>query len=167
VEESIGEVLVSILVQFQIGEFEYNGENPMHHEPINLSELPLMEKAKEWGLTVKIVPGMRKCPGHYDKGRHEFQLVSADAKAFLHGLAHAALERLSDPTTLTQSQLQEVIAELAAAALHQIIVKTPDEKFSDSYSFILFNAGALGKTFLETCLEVFSETVEIIEYLLG
>ena len=55
-EASIGEMLVSILVQFQIGEFEYTGENPLHHEPINLSELPLMEKAGEWGISVKMVP---------------------------------------------------------------------------------------------------------------
>jgi hypothetical protein len=167
-EASIGEMLVSILVQFQIGEFEYTGENPLHHEPVNLSELPLMEKAGEWGISVKMVSFSRcKCPGHYDKGRQEIQLVSADSKTFLHGLAHAALERLSDPTTHTQPQLQEIIAELAAAALHQIIVKTPDEKLSNSYSLILFNAGALDKTPLEACLEVFSETVEIIKYLLG
>jgi hypothetical protein len=161
-------VLVNILVQFQIGEFEYAGENPLHHEPVNLSELPLMEKAKEWGISVKMVPFSRcKCPGHYDKGRQEIQLVSADAKTFLHGLAHAALERLSYPTTHTQPQLQEVIAELAAAALHQIIAKTPDEKLSDSYSHIFLNAVILDKTPLEACLEVFSETVEIIKYLLG
>ena len=79
-EASISEMLVSIMVQFQIGEFEYTGENPLHHEPVNLSELPLMEKAKEWGLTVKIVPGLRKCLGHYDKDRQEILLVSPDAK---------------------------------------------------------------------------------------
>jgi hypothetical protein len=168
VEASIGEVLVSILVQFQIGEFEYTGENSLHHEPINLSELPLMERAEEWGISVKMVsPSRCQCPGHYDKGRQEIQLVSDDAKTFLHGLAHAAMERLSEPTTHIQPQLQEVMAELAAAALHQIIVKTPDEKLSNSYSFILLNAEALDKTPIEACLEVFSETEEIIEYLLG
>ena len=51
-EASISEMLVNILVQFQIGEFEYAGENTLHHEPVNLSELPLMEKAEEWGVTV-------------------------------------------------------------------------------------------------------------------
>jgi len=129
----------------------------------------LMEKAEEWGISVKMVSFSRrcKCPGHYDKGCQEIQLVSADAKTFLHGLAHAALERLNVSITHTQLQWQEVMAELAAVALYQIIMKKPDEKLSNSYSLILFNAGALDKTPLEACLEVFSETVEIIKYLLG
>jgi len=166
-EASIGEMLVSILVQFQIGEFEYTGENPLHHEPVNLSELPLMEKAGEWGLVVKIAPGLRKRLGHYDKDRREILLVAPDAKVFFHELAHVAIERLNGSITHTQLQWQEVMAELAAVALYQIIMKKPDERLSDSFSLILFNAGALDKTPLEACLEVFSETVEIIKYLLG
>jgi hypothetical protein len=45
-------------------------------------------------------------------------------------------------------------------------VKTPDEKLSNSYSLILFNAGALDKTPLEACLEVFNETEQIIKLIL-
>ena len=166
-EASISEMLVSILVEFQIGEFEYTGENPLHHEPVNLSELPLMEKAGEWGLVVKIAPGLRKRLGHYDKDRREILLVSPDAKVFFHELAHVAIERLKGSITHTQLQWQEVMAELAAVALYQIIMKKPDERLSDSFSHIFLNAVVLDKTPLEACLEVFSETVEIIKYLLG
>jgi len=166
-EASISEMLVSILVEFQLGEFEYTGENPLHHEPVNLSELPLMEKAGEWGLVVKIAPGLRKRLGHYDKDRREILLVSPDAKVFFHELAHVAIERLNGSITHTQLQWEEIMSELAAVALYQIIMKKPDDRLSDSYSLILFNAGALDKTPLEACLEVFSETVEIIKYLLG
>jgi hypothetical protein len=166
-EASIGEMLVNILVQFQIGEFEYTGENPLHHEPINLSELPLMEKAGEWGLVVKIAPGLRKRLGHYDKDRREILLVSPDAKVFFHELAHVAIERLNGSITHTQLQWEEIMAELAAVALYQIIMKEPDERLSDSFSHIFLNAVVLDKTPLEACLEVFSETVEIIKYLLG
>jgi hypothetical protein len=165
-EASIGEMLVSILVQFQIGEFEYTGENPLHHEPINLSELPLMEKAGEWGLVVKIAPGLRKRLGHYDKDRREILLVSPDAKVFFHELAHVAIERLNGSITHMQLQWQEVMAELAAVALYQIIMKKPDERLSNSYSLILFNAGALDKTSLEACLEVFNEAEQIIRSIL-
>jgi hypothetical protein len=166
-EASIGEMLVNILVQFQIGEFEYTGENPLHHEPVNLSELPLMGKAGELGLVVKIAPGLRKRLGHYDKDRREILLVSLDAKVFFHELAHVAIERLNGSITHTQLQWQEVMAELAAVALYQIIMKKPDERLSDSYSHIFLNAVVLDKTPLEACLEVFSETEEIIEYLRG
>jgi hypothetical protein len=165
-EASISEMLVNILVQFQIGEFEYAGENSLHHEPVNLSELPLMNRAEEWGLTVKIVGGLRKCPGHFDKDRREILLVSPDAKVFFHELAHVAMERLGDSITHTQLQWLEVMAELAAVALYQIIMKKPDERLSDSYSHIFLNAVVLDKSPGEACLEVFNETEQIIKLIL-
>ena len=103
-EASIGEVLVSILVQFEIGEFDYMEGKPPHREPLNLSELPLIERAEEWGISVKTVPRICKCHGHYDKDLKEIQLVSTDAKTFLHGLAHAAIERLSGTIIHTRPQ---------------------------------------------------------------
>ena len=166
-EASIGEVLVSILVQFEIGEFDYMEGRPQQREPINLSELPLIEKASEWGIKVKTVPRICKCHGHYDKDLKEIQLVSTDAKTFLHSLAHAAIERLSGTITHTKPQWQEIMAELAAAALYQIVTEKPDKGLSNSYSFILLNAVALKKTPLEACLEVFAEVEEIIEHILA
>ena len=165
-EASIGEVLVSVLVQFQIGEFE-SERKPTRHEPINLSEIPLIEKATKWGITVKkVYSGMCKCHGHYDKNRKEIQLASTDIKTFLHGLAHAAIERLSDTITHTKPQQQEIISEMAAAALFQITMNRPDERLSTSYSIIVFNAVALNTPPLDACLEVFAETEEIIESIL-
>jgi hypothetical protein len=164
---SIGEVLVSILVQFEIGEFDYTEGKPPNHEPLNLFELPFIEKATEWGIAVKTVPRICKCHGHYDKNRKEIQLASTDIKTFLHGLTHAAIERLSDTITHTKPQQQEIMAELAACTLFQILINRADEKLSNSYSFILFNAVALNMTPLDACLEVFAETEEIIESILA
>jgi len=166
-EASIGEVLVSILVQFEIGEFDYMEGRQPQRDPINLSELPLIEKASEWGIKVKTVPRICKCHSHYDRNLNEIHLVSTDAKSFLHGLAHAAIERLSGTITHTKPQLQEIMAELAAAALYQIATEKPDKGLSNSYSFILLNAVALKKTPLEACLEAFAETEEIIETILS
>ena len=167
-EASIGEVLVSILVQFEIGEFDYTEGKPPNHEPIGLSEIPLIEKATEWGISVKkVYSGMCKCHGHYDKNRKEIQLASTDIKTFLHGLTHAAIERLSDTITHTKPQQQEIMAELAACTLFQILMNRADEKLSNSYSFILFNSVALNMTPLDACLEVFAETEEIIESILA
>jgi hypothetical protein len=165
-EASIGEVLVSVLVQFQIGEFE-SEINPPRHVPVNLSELPLIEKAEEWGIKVKTVPRMCKCHGHYDRNLYEIHLVRVDAKSYLHGLAHAAIERYSDPATFLKPQMEEIICELAAAVLFQFVIQKPDKGLSNSYSFILLNSVALNKTPLEACLEVFAETEEIIEFILA
>ena len=167
-EASIGEVLVSILVQFEIGEFDYTEGKPPSHETIGLSEIPLIEKATAWGISVKkVYSGMCKCHGHYDRDRKEIQLASTDVKTFLHGLVHAAIERHHDPATSLKPQSEEIIAELAATALYQIATRKPDKGLSNSYSFILLNAVALKKTPLEACLEVFAETEEIIESILA
>jgi hypothetical protein len=82
-------------------------------------------------------------------------------------LAHAAIERRRDPATPLKPQSKEVICELAAAALYQIVTEKPDKGLGKSYSFILLNSVALKKTPLEACLEVFAETEEIIEFILA
>jgi len=165
-EASIGEVLVSILVQFEIGEFKCTEGEPPRHEPVNLSEIPLIEKSEEWGIQIKTVPRRCKCHGHYDRNLYEIHLVTVDAKSYLHGLAHAAIERYSDPATPFKPQSEEIIAELAAAALYQIVTQKPDKGLSNSYAFILLNSVALNMTPLDACLEVFAETEEIIESIL-
>ncbi len=167
-EASIGEVLVSILVQFEIGEFE-SERNPPRHEPIKLSELSLVKKAMEqWGIAIKFVPdGACKCHAHFDKERNEIQLFESDVKSFLHGLAHAAIERLSGTITHTYHHWQEIMAELASCALLEILMNESDEKLSNSYSVIVFNSVALKLTPMEACIEVFAEVEEIIELILA
>jgi len=166
-ERSIGEVLVSILVQFEIGEFELADGKPPTYEPVDLSGLPLIEKAVEWGVTVRTDRRMCKCHGQYDKTRREIQLVSADVKSFLHGLAHVAVEKLGEFLTPKSGPWHEIISELAAAALYQIIMNRSDKNLYSSYLFIRSNAAALSRTTLDACLEVFTEAEEVIEFILG
>ena len=167
-EASIGEVLVSVLVQFEIGEFE-SERNPPRHVPVNLSDLSLVKKAmEEWGIAIRFVPdGTCRCHAYFDKERNEIQLFASDVKSFLHGLAHAAIERQSGTITHTQHQWQEIMAELASCALFEILMNQPDEKLSKSYSVIVFNSVALNMTPLDACLEVFAEVEEIIEHILA
>jgi hypothetical protein len=105
-ERSIGEVLVSILVQFEIGEFELTDKKPPTQEPVHLSEFLLFEKAIEWGVTVRTDRRMCKCHGQYHKTWREIRLVSANMKSFLHGLAHVAIEKLGE--SITQSSQSTV-----------------------------------------------------------
>lgn len=166
-ERSIGEALVGILVQFEIGEFEPTDGKQSTQEPVNLSEFPLIEKSNEWRVTVRTDKRMCKCHGQYDETWREIQLVSADLKSFLHGLAHVAIEKLGESITHDSGQWHEIISELAAAALYEIIMNRPDDRLCYSYLFIRSNAAALGRTTLDACLEVFAETEEIIEFILG
>jgi hypothetical protein len=166
-ERSIGEVLVSILVQFEIGEFELTDKEPPVHEPVDLSEFPLIEKANEWGVTVRTDRRMCKCHGQYHKTLREIQLVSVDVKSFLHGLAHVAIEKLDESITNDSGPWHEIISELAAVALYEIIMNGPDDRLCYSFLFIRSNAVALSRTTLDACLEIFAETEEVIEFILG
>ena len=167
-EASIGEVLVSVLVQFQIGEFE-SERNPPRHKPVKLPDLSLVKKATdEWGIAIRVVPdGACRCHAHFDKERNEIQLIESNVKSLLHGIAHAAIERLRDTITHKQHQWQEIMAELASCALFEILMNQSDEKLSNSYSVIVFNSVALNVTPIEACLEAFAEVVEIIEFILS
>jgi hypothetical protein len=164
-EASIGEVLVSIIAQFKIAEFETL--NPLlESTPHGIDDLPLIGKAREWGLTVKIVPALRKRLGHYDKDRREILLVSPNAQTFFHELAHAAIERLGAAITHTQPQWMEVMAEMAALALCHLVMGKSEQGIRSAYSHIFLNAVVLGMSPVEACLEVFSETERIIRHIL-
>ncbi|MDO8970250.1 MAG: hypothetical protein Q7U74_06145, partial [Saprospiraceae bacterium] len=48
---------------------------PLEYKPITIPDLPLIEKARQWGISVKTEPGMFKRLGHYDKDRREILLA--------------------------------------------------------------------------------------------
>ncbi len=165
-EASIGEVLVSIIAQFEISEFETALNPLLEYTPHAIDDLPFIGKAREWGLTVKIVPALRKPLGHCDKDRREILLVSLDAQVFLHELAHVAIERLCGAITHTQLQWKETIAELAAVGLCHLVMGKSEQGLRSAYSHIFLNAVVLGMNPVEACLEVFHETERIIKHIL-
>jgi hypothetical protein len=165
-EASIGEVLVSIIAQFEIGEFETFLNPLLEDKPHGIDDLPFIGKAREWGVTVKIVPTLRKRLGHYDKDRREILLVSLDAQTFLHELGHVAIESLGGAITHTQLQWMEVMAELAALALCHLVIGKPDQGLRSAYYHIFLNAVVLGMSPVEACIEVFHETEHIIKHIL-
>jgi hypothetical protein len=165
-EASIGEVLVSIIAQFKIAEFETALNSPLVGKAHGIDDLPLIGKAREWGLTVKLVPALHKRLGHYDKDRREILLVSPDTQTFLHELAYVAIERLDGAISHTQLQWMEVMAEMAALALCHRVIGKSDQGLRSAYYHIFLNSVVLGMSPIEACLEVFSETERIIRHIL-
>jgi hypothetical protein len=53
-----------------------------------------MEKAKEWGISVKTIPGNLPYYGYFSSERKEIALASKEESVFFHELAHAAHKRL-------------------------------------------------------------------------
>ena len=49
--------------------FEDTEGEPLDYEKCELPELPLVERAEEWGISVKAVPGNYRYRGYYSSSR--------------------------------------------------------------------------------------------------
>ncbi len=116
---------------------------PFDYHQLELPELPLMEVAKSWGIPVKAIPGNYRYYGYFSKDPKEIALASKEESVFFHELAHAAHQRVLGKLKTGQDWKQEIVAELSAAVLCQIVSK--DSNFLDnSYQYITGTPGRPG-----------------------
>ena len=101
--------------------FEDTDGKPLDYEQVELPELPFMERAEAWGISVKAVPGNYRYRGYYSPHRKEIAMASPEEKVFFHELAHAAHEKVKGSLTGGQDPLQEIVAELSAQALCRLV----------------------------------------------
>ena len=74
--------------------FEDTVGEPLVEEPGVLCELPLMDRAAEWGLSVEAVPGNHRYNGFFCESHKSIGLATKKESVFFHELAHAAHSRL-------------------------------------------------------------------------
>lgn len=153
--------------------YENTEGKPLEDMPVlDLTKLPFVEKAIEWGIDVKAVRGNANWHGAYirrtkfdKKGKIETEqihLASPDEKVFLHELAHAAHKRVSKNFDRETKVDKEVVAELAAAAIAQIVgIEKPN--VGESYNFIRNYANMAGKSPGMACLDVISDVEKVIK----
>ena len=158
-------VLLGILVKIANKELGKR-KKPQRHKPISVSELPLIDKATKWGITVKLANQRFKCHGHYDKEQKEIHLVFINPKNYLHALTHAAIEKKCGIITHNHFEWKEIISELAALTILEILSNQPAESLRASYSFIVSNSAALKKDPFYACLDVFGDTEDIVTFIL-
>jgi hypothetical protein len=100
---------------------------PLDYQNIELPDLPLMDRAQEWGIDVKAVPGNYRYYGYFSPGRKEIALATEDELVFFHELAHAADFIIKGNLKPGQDVLQEITAELSAQALARIAGKSTQD----------------------------------------
>ena len=66
----------------------------LDYECLEVPDLPLLDKAKEWGISVKAIPGNYRYRGYYSTQRKEIALATPEECVFFHELSHAAHERI-------------------------------------------------------------------------
>ena len=158
------EVLAGFMGRAVFRVVDTEGE-PLEYEQIVLPPLPLMERAKEWGLSVKAVPGNYQYYGYFSQDKHEIGLASKDEAVFFHELSHYAHQRLTPDFKNAPSWEKEVVAELAAAALCKIVGKD-SKHLGTSGEYIRHYAEKEGLNPVKACLKVLNQTEAVLTSIL-
>ncbi len=142
-----------------------NGES-LDYEQIELPDLPLFDRAEEWGISIKAVPGNYRYYGYYSANRGEIALATKDECVFFHELSHAAHHKIKGNLKKGQDSIQEIVAELSAQALCRIVGKQPTDTLGNSIRYIGKYAGKLNISPYTACLKVMSETEKVLNLIL-
>ncbi|MDY6839633.1 MAG: ArdC family protein [Thermodesulfobacteriota bacterium] len=138
----------------------------LDYRNIELPQLPLLDKAKEWGISVKAIPGNYRFSGYYSPERQEIALASPEEKTFFHELAHAGHERIKGKLTCGQEPLQEIVAELSAQALCRLVGRQANDTTGNSFRYIERYAEEVKLTPHVACLKVLGEAENVLNLIL-
>jgi hypothetical protein len=146
---------------------EDTGGEPLDYQKIELPRFALIEKAEEWGISVKAIPGSYGHYGYFSPKRREIALATPEERTFFHELAHAGHERIRNGLESGQDPFQEIVAEMSALALCRLVGKTGDKFFGNSYRYIEQYAQELKISPYSACLRVIGETERVLNLILG
>ncbi len=139
---------------------------PLSYEEIELPPLPLIERAKEWGINVKAVVANSRYYGYYNSTRKEIGLASPDEAVFFHELAHVAHEKVIGSLKNRDKSLKEIVADLSSISLCKIAGKTADATLGNSYQNIRHYASKLKMSPHKACLKVLAEVEQVINLII-
>jgi antirestriction protein ArdC len=138
---------------------------PLDYQRTELPELPLIEVAQRWGISVKAIPGNYHYIGYFSQANKEISLATKEESVFFHELSHAAHQLLLGELKRGQDWSQEIVAELSAAILCKIVGKT--SKFlGNSYQYIQKYASQANLTPWQGCMRVMSEVERVLNLIL-
>jgi hypothetical protein len=138
----------------------------LDYQNIELPELPLIDRAQEWGIDVKAVPGNLRYYGYFSPDRQEIALATKDELVFFHELSHAADFIIKGNLKPGQDVLQEITAELSAQALARIAGKSIQDTTGNSYRYIKRYAQKIKMNPHKACLKVLADTEKILTLIL-
>jgi len=139
--------------------------DPLDYEQLELPSLPLLEVAEAWGINTRPVSGGFGFYGRFSPDWNSICLASPEESIFFHELSHAAHHKVK-PLVGGQHWNQEIVAELSAAVLCQLVGKK-QENPAQHYRYIERYARTAGRDPIKACLEVFSETEKVLNLILA
>ena len=138
----------------------------LEYENIELPDVPLMERAEEWGISVRAIPGNYQYFGYFSVDRREIAIATNQECVFFHEISHCAHYLLNGGLKKGQDPLQEIIAELSAQALAIIVGKSAEDTVGNSYRYIQKYADQLNISPHTACLKVMSQVEQVLNLIL-
>lgn len=138
----------------------------LDYQNMELPELPLLDRAKELGVSVKAVPGNYRYYGYYAPDRKEIGLATPAEKTLFHEMAHAADHILKGKMKPGQDPFQEITAELSAQALARIVGRNIEDTTGNSHRYIKGYAEKINMSPHKACLKVLSDTEKVLNLIL-
>lgn len=126
-----------------------------------------MDKAIEWGIDVKAVPGNTNHYGYYSPEKKLIALATPEESTFYHELCHVAHEKVIGKLQRKQDPLQEIVAELSAHVLCRIVGKDGSKYFGNSYRYIEGYAKEINLSPHSAVLRVVSDVEKVLGLILG
>ncbi len=139
---------------------------PLHYKEPELPDLPLLDRARELGVSVKAIHGNLQYYGFYSPDRKEIALATPSEKTLFHELSHASEHIIKGRLKRGQDPLQEITAELSAQVLARLVGKSIQDTTGNSYQYIKRYAEKLRISPHHACLRVLSDTESIVNFLL-
>lgn len=138
----------------------------LDYDKIALPDLPLLDRAEEWNIAVKAIPGHYRYYGYFAPGKQEIALATPEEKTFFHELAHAGYQKVKEQLKPGQDPFQEIVAELCAQALCRIVGKSGEKHFGNSARYIRRYAEQAGTTPHAACLKVLADTEKVLNLII-
>ncbi len=149
------EAIVKGFLARPVFRYEDTAGQPITHAIPELPDLPLLDKAKEWGISVEAIPGNYQYYGYFSKAAKEIALATREESVFFHELAHAAHGKIKGDGKMSRWS-EEIVAELSAAALCRIVGKS-SKHLGNNYRYIKKYAKDARLSPIKACLKVLHE----------
>lgn len=147
--------------------YEDTEGEPLLKEHEVIKNLPLYERAVEWGISVEAMPPNGRYEGCYRQASDEIMLATPEESVFFHELAHASHKRiLGKLRGGVQDPVQEIVAELSAEALCRLVGRRLKDTTGNSYRYIEAYAKKINMSAGAAAMLVLDETEKVLNLIL-
>ncbi|WP_372364857.1 ArdC-like ssDNA-binding domain-containing protein [Candidatus Uabimicrobium sp. HlEnr_7] len=130
----------------------------LDYQQLELPKFPLLDKAREWNIDVSAIGFSSDYYGYYQSSgeQEKIRLASPHEIVFFHELAHSSHRRVLGKLKNGQNEEQEIVAELSAQVLAQIVGTQIESTLGNSFLYIRSYAQRMRKDWSSLFISVIS-----------